>query len=163
MTLLLKLWRNWSSLKWYRSKLLKDRDRDWILYTAGPAVSRSNASMIDSDATDMKIFGEGLQLFIRTFAGNTYTFRAKESYTTKKLKDLIQDKIDTPRDQQRLIHAGRQLENGRKISEYKIQTKSILHLVLRLVVVVWGSLFSPWTKASLMLYTTLTSHMLKMM
>ena len=73
-----------------------------------------------------------MQVFVKTLTGKTLAIKAVPSMLVQSFKGRVRAQEGIPPNQQRLIFAGRQLENGRMLSDYNIRDESTLHLLLRL-------------------------------
>lgn len=73
-----------------------------------------------------------MQIFIKTLTGKTITMAVSPNQPIIQIKEMIQEKEGISVDQQRMVFAGKQLENHQTLSDYRIQKESTLHLILRL-------------------------------
>jgi large subunit ribosomal protein L40e len=92
--------------------------------------SSSSSSVVPSLAKTAK--PASIQVFIKTLPGKTLSFHVQPSDSVESLRLLVKKAEGVPVDDQRLIFAGTQLEDGRTLSSYGVKKESTLHLILRL-------------------------------
>mgnify|MGYP003933293945 FL=1 len=72
-----------------------------------------------------------MQLYIKCLTGRGFTIDIESLATITALKSKIHAKEGFPVEDQRLIFAGKELEDGKVISDYNIQKSAMLHIVIR--------------------------------
>lgn len=76
-----------------------------------------------------EFYGSGISLFVKDLSGRTHTIDCCRHITVLYLKGMIRDKTTTPIDIQRLIYAGKTLDNNKRLSDYGIKQESLIHVL----------------------------------
>jgi ubiquitin len=124
------------SLMRERSEVIKFTDAFGRPLESGEVCSKSVEETRSLQPFYMKVLSKtkysGIQVFLKTLTGSTITLEAPSASLIEKLKEQIYTRTLVPIDSQRLIFAGKQLEDGRSLCDYNIRQEDTIHLVLRL-------------------------------
>jgi ubiquitin len=71
------------------------------------------------------------QIFVKSITGQTRTIEVQNTDSIRSIKEKISEKEGVSADQQRLIFAGKNLEDDKQVQDYNIGKDSTVHLVLR--------------------------------
>ena len=112
----------------YRGQPISEAAKVYHFAPAAAHVLRFSANLVKA----RQDYANSFQIFVKELTSRTHAFSISASETVGSLKSMIEEQQGTPTDQQRLIFAGKQLEDSRMLYDYNIQEGSMLHMVLRL-------------------------------
>jgi ubiquitin len=91
-----------------------------------------NLSVVENAMANLSV-AKPIQIFVKTLTGKCITIDTTVDETVADVKQKIFVKEGVPAAQQRLIYAGKQLEDNRNLGDYGIENETTIHMVLRLV------------------------------